>query len=123
MGDLLLIVIGTALANNLVVVYALGLTSLLALSRRIEVATGMAVVCLIGMPLSSLLAYGCDRLLQALALEYLRLPLLLLLLGLAVETAAYWLQRHPRLDLAYGSYLPLLGLNSLLPGVALLPLQ
>ncbi len=123
MGDLLLTLIGTALANNLVLVYALGLTPLLALSRRIEVAAGMAIVSLVGMPLSSLIAYACETLLQATGQAYLRLPLLLLLLGLAVEVTAYWLRRHPRLEQAYGSYLPLLGLNSLLPGVALLALQ
>jgi len=123
MGDLLLILIGTALANNLVLVSAIGLTPLLALSRRIEVAQGMAIVSLIGMPISALIAHGCAALLRESGQEFLRLPLLLLALALAVKVAAHWLRRRPRLQLAYGSYLPLLGLNSLLPGVALLSLE
>ncbi len=123
LGELLLILIGTALANNLVLVFAIGLTPLLALSRRVEVAQGMAVVSLIGMPLSALIAKACADLLRVSGQEFLRLPLLLLSLALAVDVAAQWLRRHPRWQLAYGAYLPLLGLNSLLPGVALLSLR
>jgi len=126
MNEFLTLLLGAALVNNPVTVSALGLSPLVVLDRRLEVAGGMAGMTLLVVPLLSLLAFLLDRAaaLPAGGAEALRLPLLLPLFGGLLLLARQWLARyHPRWAARFGVYLPLFALNSLAPGCVLLSLD
>jgi electron transport complex protein RnfA len=111
-----------ALAGNLALEYQLGLCPLLAVSRRYEVAQGMAVVTLVIVPLLAAIGYAVQAdILLPLGLTAWQLPVWALVFFLVlqgVELAT--LRSRPVLHEQYAVFLPLLRINCLVLGAALL---
>jgi electron transport complex protein RnfA len=122
MGELLLIALGAALVNNLVLVQFLGLCPFMGGSRRVEGAIGMALA--IGLVLTT--AAGVTQLLdlyvlRPYGLEYLRLTALIVVIGAAVKATETLIRRFsPVLQSILGIYVPLVASNCAVLGVALI---
>ncbi len=122
MTTLLSTILAAALAQNLVLDGLLGLCPVLALSRRHDVARGMALLTVTMLPLLVVLGYavqvGVLRPLGAESLSLIAWALLFTTLPTVLETI---LARHnPALHASLVDYLPFLGLNCLVLGGVLL---
>ena len=122
MTTLLSTILAAALAQNLLLDGLLGLCPALALSRRHDVAAGMALVTLAALPILILLGYAIQvGVLRPLGAESLTLIAWALLLSTLPAAAATLLARwRPGLHALLGDYLPFLGLNCLVLGGVLL---
>ncbi|RME33087.1 MAG: hypothetical protein D6786_08675 [Gammaproteobacteria bacterium] len=125
MIEVLTLLLGAVLVHNPVVVSALGLSPAVVLARRLEVATGMARVSLVVVPLLALLAFLLDRAFDLPpGLAALRVLLLFpLIAALLLAGRSLLLRLHPRWEPRYGVYLPLFAVGSLAPGCVLLTLE
>ena len=86
MADYLLLLIGTVLVNNFVLVQFLGLCPFMGVSSRTETAIGMSYATTFVMTLASLLSYLLNTyLLQPLALEYLTTMGFILVIAVVVQ--------------------------------------
>ena len=122
MSDLLLIIVGTVLVNNFVLVKFLGLCPLLGASQRVETALGMSLATCFVLTLAAALSYLVDTwLLQPFDLGYLRILSFILVIAGAVQFTELMV-RHtsPLLHEILGIYLPLITTNCAVLGVALL---
>lgn len=115
-------ILAAALAQNLVLDGLLGLCPALALSRRHDVAAGMALLTLMALPILILLGYTIQvGVLRPLGAESLTLIAWALLLTALPAAAARLLARlRPDLQRLLGDYLPFLGFNCLVLGGVLL---
>lgn len=113
-----------ALVNNLVLEWQLAVCPLLAASRRLEVASRLAIFSIVCMSLATVLCYLIYyQLLVPLELNYLSLPVLLSVLVVMMQSLQNLLKaRWPGINNNYGIFIPLLTLNCALPGVVLLML-
>ncbi|HTT07325.1 MAG TPA: Rnf-Nqr domain containing protein [Gammaproteobacteria bacterium] len=111
-----------ALAGNLALEYQLGICPLLAMSRRYEVAQGMAVVTLVVVPLLAIIGYAVQvEVLVPLNLTAWQLPLWVLVFFLALHGLELAAQRlRPGLHEQYAVFLPMFRVNCLVLGAALL---
>jgi len=122
MGELLLIALGAALVNNLVLVQLLGVCPFIGGSQRVEGAIGLSLA----MGLVLTVAAGATQLVDRYVLrpndlEYLRLFALLLVIGLAVGLIELMIRRlSPLLQSVLGIYVPLVATNCAVLGVALI---
>lgn len=125
MTDLLLIIIGTVLVNNLVLTRFLGLCPLMGASTSLEAAFGMSMATTFVLTLASALAWMVHHwLLMPLQLEYLRLLSFILIIAATVQFAEMYIRSaHPMLNQVLGIYLPLITTNCAVLGVALLVTQ
>ncbi|MGQ0657312.1 MAG: Rnf-Nqr domain containing protein [Chromatiales bacterium] len=114
--------VAAAISSNLALDALLGICPLLALSRKHEVASGMAAATLIALPVFCGAGYALQTwLLRPLAAEALSLLLWVLLLSLSTGVLERWLRlAHPTLHANFGVFLPLLGVNCLVLGAVLL---
>lgn len=121
MRELALILLGTALLDNIVLIQFLG-ASPLAGSNRFHNAMALGQATAAVLVPASILAWLIDHLLLIpLQLAYLRLPAMLLLIALLAQTAVLLLRSHrPQWQAMPGVQLPLIAGNSLLLGVILL---
>lgn len=122
MTTLLSTILAAALAQNLVLDGLLGLCPMLALSRRHDVASGMALLTITVLPVLIVLGYviqvGVLRPLGAESLSLIAWALLFAIMPTVLETV---LARHlPALHASLGDYLPFFGLNCLVLGGVLL---
>lgn len=122
MSDLALIIVGTVLVNNFVLVRFLGLCPLLGASQRVETATGMSLATGFVLTLAAGASYLIDTwLLQPLDLGYLRILSFILVIAAAVQLTEFMVRySSPLLHQAMGIYLPLITTNCAVLGVALL---
>jgi len=122
MGELLLIALGAALVNNLVLVQLLGVCPFIGGSQRVEGAIGLSLA----MGLVLTVAAGATQLVDRYVLrpndlEYLRLFALLLVIGLAVGLIELMIRRlSPLLQSVLGIYVPLVATKCAVLGVALI---
>ena len=122
MGELLLIALGAALVNNLVLVQLLGVCPFIGGSQRVEGAIGLSLA----MGLVLTVAAGATQLVDRYVLrpndlEYLRLFALLLVIGLAVGLIELMIRRlSPLLQSVLGIYVPVVATNCAVLGVALI---
>lgn len=125
MQDILLLMVGTALVNNVVLVKFLGLCPFIGTSGKVETAVGMAYAATFVMTLSSALAWGVEALLlQPLGLSYLRTLTLILVIAAVVQFTEMLVRKiSPPLYRALGIFLPLITTNCAILGVALLNIQ
>ena len=125
MTDLALVMIGTVLVNNLVLVKFLGLCPLLGASQRFETAAGMSLATAFVLTLAAGCSYLIDAwLLRPLDLGYLRIISFILVIAGAVQFTELMVRRlSPLLHQVLGIYLPLITTNCAVLGVALLALQ
>ncbi len=125
MKDYALILIGTVLVNNFVLVKFLGLCPFMGVSRKLETAMGMGLVTTFVLTLSAICAYLTDEyLLIPLELEYLRTIAFILVIAVVVQFTEMAVHKtSPLLYQVLGIYLPLITTNCAVLGVALLNVQ
>jgi electron transport complex protein RnfA len=125
MKDYLLILVGTMLVNNLVLVQFLGLCPLMGVSRRQETAIGMGLATAFVLTLSSVSSYMVNTwLLVPLGVEYLRtIVFIVVIAGVVQFTEQVVRKTSPLLFQLLGIFLPLITTNCAVLGVALLNVQ
>ncbi len=125
MSDLILILVGTVLVNNFVLVRFLGLCPIMGVSRNVEAAFGMSLATAFVLTLSSAISYLIHQyLLVPLQLEYLRTISFILIIAVSVQFTEIMVRRlSPLLDQVLGIYIPLIATNCAVLGVALLNVQ
>ena len=125
MKELLLIAIGSALVNNVVLSQFLGLCPFLGVSKKTETAAGMGAavifVITIASAVTSLIYNG---ILVNFGLEYLQTIVFILVIAALVQFVEMFLKKAmPSLYEALGVYLPLITTNCAVLGVALTNVQ
>ena len=125
MKELLLIAIGSALVNNVVLSQFLGLCPFLGVSKQVETSAGMGAavifVITIASAVTSLVYTG---ILVNLHLEYLQTIVFILVIAALVQFVEMFLKKSmPSLYEALGVYLPLITTNCAVLGVALTNVQ
>ena len=125
MKELLLIAIGSALVNNVVLSQFLGLCPFLGVSKKTETASGMgaAVVFVITIA-SACTSLIYDFVLVKLGIEYLQTIVFILVIAALVQFVEMFLKKSmPSLYSALGVFLPLITTNCAVLGSALTNVQ
>ena len=125
MTDVVVILVGTVLVNNFVLVRFLGLCPFMGVSNNIEAAAGMSLATTFVLTLSSATAYLLhEYLLVPFGLQYLRTIGFILVIAASVQFTELMVRRmSPLLDQVLGIYIPLIATNCAVLGVALLNVQ
>ncbi|HJA31438.1 MAG: electron transport complex subunit RsxA [Clostridiales bacterium] len=124
-GDLLLLVIGSALVSNVVLSQFLGLCPFLGVSKKVETAAGMGTAVIFVITLASGVAGVIYRfILTPLRIEYLQTIVFILVIAALVQFVEMFLKKFMKsLYEALGVYLPLITTNCAVLGVALTNVQ
>jgi Na+-translocating ferredoxin:NAD+ oxidoreductase subunit A len=122
MTEYLLLLIGTVLVNNFVLVKFLGLCPFMGVSSKLASAIGMSMATTFVLTLASVLSFLTNKfLLQPFSLEYLRTMSFILVIAVVVQFTEMLVQKtSASLHRALGIYLPLITTNCAVLGVALL---
>ena len=125
MTDYLLLLVGTVLVNNFVLVNFLGLCPFMGVSSRTETALGMAYATTFVMTLASLLSYLINTyVLTPLGLEYLTTMAFILVIAVVVQFTEMVVHKtSANLYRLLGIFLPLITTNCAVLGVALLNIK
>ncbi len=121
MTNLILILVGAALVNNVVLSRFLGLCPFLGVSTKTETSAGMGAAVIFVIGLSSIAASLIySFILVPLKLEYLQTIVFILVIAALVQFVEMVLKKNmPSLYEALGVYLPLITTNCAVLGVAL----
>ncbi len=121
MKELILILIGSALVNNVVLSRFLGLCPFLGVSKKVETSAGMGAAVIFVISLSSIFASLIySFILKPLNLEYLQTIVFILVIAALVQFVEMVLKKNvPSLYEALGVFLPLITTNCAVLGVAL----
>lgn len=121
MKTLILIAIGSALVNNVVLSQFLGLCPFLGVSKNTKTASGMGAAVIFVITISSFLAsIVYNYILVPLKLTYLNTIVFILLIAALVQFVEMFLKKKsPALYKSLGVYLPLITTNCAVLGVAL----
>ncbi len=123
--NLFLVLLTTALVNNVVLSQFLGLCPFIGVSKQVKTAAGMglAVICVITIS-SALTALIYNGILQPLGLEYLQTIVFILVIAALVQLVEMVLKKFSvGLYRALGVYLPLITTNCAVLGAALTNVQ
>ena len=122
---MMLLVVTTILANNVVLSQFLGICSFLGVSQKTETASGMGGALTFVLTLASFVCGVLYHLvLVSFHLEYLRTIVFILIVAALVQFVEMFLKKYMRsLYEALGIYLPLITTNCAVLGVALLNVQ
>jgi len=122
MTDYLLLLVGTVLVNNFVLVKFLGLCPFMGVSSRTETAIGMSFATTFVMTLASLLSYIVNTyILSPLGIEYLTTITFILVIAVVVQFTEMVVHKtSANLYRSLGIFLPLITTNCAVLGVALL---
>ncbi len=125
MKELLLIAIGSALVNNVVLSQFLGLCPFLGVSKKVETASGMGGAVIFVLTLSSAVTGAIyEFILSPLDITYLQTIVFILVIAALVQFVEMFLKKSmPPLYNALGVYLPLITTNCAVLGVALTNVQ
>ncbi len=125
MKELLLIAIGSALVNNVVLSQFLGLCPFLGVSKKVETATGMGAAVIFVLTISSAFTGVIYKFVLApFGIEYLQTIVFILVIAALVQFVEMFLKKtSPSLYSALGVYLPLITTNCAVLGVALTNVQ
>lgn len=125
MEEYLVILLSTALVNNVVLVKFLGLCPFMGVSKKLEAAIGMGLATTFVLTLAAAASWAVEALiLVPLHLEFLRILAFILVIAAIVQfTEAFIRKSSPGLYRALGIYLPLITTNCAVLGVALLNVQ
>ena len=125
MKELLMIAVGTAFVNNVVLSQFLGLCAFLGVSRKMNTAAGMGGAVIFVITISSLItALIYKFLLLPLNVTYLQTIVFILVIAALVQFVEMFLKKSsPSLYSALGVYLPLITTNCAVLGVALINVQ
>ncbi len=121
MQNLLLIVIGSALVNNVVLSQFLGLCPFLGVSKKVETAGGMGAAVIFVITIASFVTSLIYKfILVPLDLSYLQTIVFILVIAALVQFVEMFLKKSmPALYESLGVYLPLITTNCAVLGVAL----
>lgn len=124
MTDFLLLLVGTVLVNNFVLVKFLGLCPFMGVSGKLETAIGMAMATSFVLTLASVTSYLVETwLLVPLGIGYLRTLAFILVIAVVVQFTEMVVHKtSPTLYRLLGIFLPLIATNCAVLGVALLNL-
>ncbi|MDX9700218.1 MAG: electron transport complex subunit RsxA [Rhodocyclaceae bacterium] len=122
MNEWLMLLLGTALVNNVVLVKFLGLCPFMGVSRKIDSAVGMGLATTFVLTLTSALSWMLEHwLLVPLDITYLRILGFILVIAATVQFVEMAIRKNaPELYKVLGIYLPLITTNCAVLGVALL---
>lgn len=125
MKELLLIGIGSALVNNVVLSQFLGLCPFLGVSKKIDTAAGMGAAVIFVITLSSFVTSLIYQfILVPTNLTYLQTIVFILIIAALVQFVEMFLKKAmPPLYQALGVYLPLITTNCAVLGVAIINVQ
>ena len=125
MKELLLLAIGSAIVNNVVLSQFLGICPFLGVSKKVETASGMGGAVIFVITIASFftsLIY--EFILVPLGFEYLQTIVFILFIAALVQFVEMFLKKAmPSLYNALGVYLPLITTNCAVLGVALTNVQ
>ncbi len=125
MGDYLMIILGTALVNNVVLVKFLGLCPFMGVSNKLDSALGMGLATTFVLTLAAVAGWLLEYfVLGPLDLGYLRILTFILVIAAVVQFTEMAVRRmSPALYQVLGIFLPLITTNCAVLGVALLNVQ
>ena len=125
MRELLMIAVGTAFINNVVLSQFLGLCAFLGVSKKMDTAAGMGGAVIFVITISSFVtALIYKFLLLPLNMTYLQTIVFILVIAALVQFVEMFLKKSsPSLYNALGVYLPLITTNCAVLGVALINVQ
>jgi len=121
MKELLLIAIGSALVNNVVLSQFLGLCPFLGVSKKVETSAGMGAAVIFVITIASAVASLIyDHILVRFGMEYLQTIVFILVIAGLVQFVEMFLKKNMvSLYQSLGVYLPLITTNCAVLGVAL----
>ena len=125
MSEYLVLLISTALVNNVVLVRFLGLCPFMGVSKRVDSALGMGLATSFVIVLAAALSWILEHwLLAPLGLGYLRIMTFILVIAAVVQfTEAVLHKMAPGLYQMLGIYLPLIATNCSVLGLPLINVQ
>lgn len=125
MKELLLIAIGSALVNNVVLSQFLGICPFLGVSKRVETSAGMGAAVIFVITIASAVASLIyDHILVRFGMEYLQTIVFILVIAALVQFVEMLLKKNMvSLYQSLGVYLPLITTNCAVLGVALTNVQ
>ena len=125
MKELMLIIIGSAIVNNVVLSQFLGLCPFLGVSKKVETAAGMGGAIIFVITLSSFITGLIYKgILVKTGFEYLQTIVFILVIAALVQFVEMFLKKvMPPLYNSLGVYLPLITTNCAVLGVALKNVQ
>jgi Na+-translocating ferredoxin:NAD+ oxidoreductase subunit A len=121
----IMILIGTVLVNNIVLVKILGLCPFMGVSKKLEASIGMAGATAFVLSIGSMTSWGITHyLLEPNGLEYLRtLSFIVVIAGVVQFTEMAMEKNFPPLYQSLGIFLPLITTNCAVLGIPLLNAQ
>jgi len=125
MSEYLLLLLGTALVNNVVLVKFLGLCPFMGVSKKMDSALGMGMATTFVLTLTTAATWMLEHwLLQPLGLGYLRILSFILVIAAVVQFTEMVIRKtSPGLYQVLGIYLPLITTNCAVLGLSLLNVQ
>ncbi|AWL11438.1 Electron transport complex subunit [Saliniradius amylolyticus] len=125
MTEYILLLIGTVLVNNFVLVNFLGLCPFMGVSGKLETAIGMSMATTFVLTLASLSSYLVEHyILLPLGIGYLRTLSFILVIAVVVQFTEMVVHKtSPTLYRLLGIFLPLITTNCAVLGVALLNIR
>ena len=123
--ELLLVMIGAAFVNNVILSQFLGLCPFLGVSKKVETAAGMGGAVIFVITIASIVCSTIYKfILEPLDLTYLNTIVFILVIAALVQLVEMFLRKMvPSLYSALGIYLPLITTNCAVLGVALTNVQ
>ena len=125
MTELIIIAIGAALVNNVVLSQFLGLCPFLGVSKKVETAVGMGSAVIFVITLASFVTGLIDKfMLVKLDITYLQTIVFILVIAALVQFVEMFLKKFmPGLYQSLGVFLPLITTNCAVLGIALTNVQ
>lgn len=125
MKELILILIGSALVNNVVLSQFLGLCPFLGVSKKTKTAASMGFAVIFVIMIASAVTYAVHyQILVPLGMEYMQTIVFILVIAALVQMIEMMLKKvSPAIYSALGVYLPLITTNCAVLGVAITNIQ
>ncbi|MDR1887852.1 MAG: electron transport complex subunit RsxA [Zoogloeaceae bacterium] len=125
MSELMLLLISTALVNNVVLIKFLGLCPVMGVSKSLDSAIGMGMATTFVLTLAAAATWMLEHwLLMPLGLAYLRILAFIVVIASVVQFTEMFIRKtSPGLYQSLGIYLPLITTNCAVLGISLLNVQ
>ncbi len=125
MSEYLLLLLGTALVNNVVLVKFLGLCPFMGVSNKLDTAMGMGLATTFVLTLASVASWALEKfVLLPLNIQFLRILAFIVVIASTVQFIEMAIKKlSPALFQSLGIFLPLITTNCAVLGVALLSVQ
>ena len=125
MKEMILILIGSALVNNVVLSQFLGLCPFLGVSKKTKTAASMGAAVIFVIMIASAVTYAVHyQILVPLGMEYMQTIVFILVIAALVQMIEMMLKKvSPAIYSALGVYLPLITTNCAVLGVAITNIQ